>query len=188
MTEEQKKRLKERSAASARFGPEAHDAAGPDHVAVHAGGAASRRPSRRRTDGLQKEVDAGLDKILKDDQKKQLKQMAEDFARGGPRRLPSRTRWTVLRAGPVDLLRLSADPVDLLPAVDLRPEGPGIRASAVWRPRRACPYSAGRAVDGGVFRPTATPRIMPAGRQGLKPGKTVEELQPKEPELKKDAR
>jgi hypothetical protein len=32
---------------------------------------------------LQKKVDAGLDKLLSDDQKKQLKQMKEDFARGG---------------------------------------------------------------------------------------------------------
>ncbi len=32
---------------------------------------------------LQKAVDAGLDKVLTDDQKKQLKQMRADFARGG---------------------------------------------------------------------------------------------------------
>ena len=33
---------------------------------------------------LQKAVDAGLHKVLTDDQKKQLKQMRDDFARGGP--------------------------------------------------------------------------------------------------------
>jgi hypothetical protein len=40
---------------------------------------------RKQLGDLQKEVDARLEKTLKEDQKKQLKQMREDFARGGPR-------------------------------------------------------------------------------------------------------
>jgi hypothetical protein len=39
---------------------------------------------RRQVSSLQKDVDAFLEKTLTGDQKKQFKQMRDDFARGGP--------------------------------------------------------------------------------------------------------
>ncbi len=39
---------------------------------------------QKQLDDLQKEVDAKLDKVLNADQKKQLKEMQENFGRGGP--------------------------------------------------------------------------------------------------------
>ena len=90
---------------------------------------------------LQKEVDAGLEKALKDDQKKQLKQMRTDFARGGPPGGPG--------GGP--------------------PGGGPPGGSAVFRAYRYGPDYAGL-----------------AGKD-LKPGKTVEEMQPKDAEPTKDA-
>ena len=67
---------------------------------------------RKQLADLQKEVDAGLDKLLTDDQKKQLKQMRADFPRGG------------LRADPAGRAGQAAD----------RPVAPG----AVLREAAAC--------------------------------------------------
>jgi hypothetical protein len=93
---------------------------------------------------LQKAVDAGLDKVLTDDQKKQLSQMRADFARGGPPGGPGGGPPPGMFAGP-----------------------PG--GEAVFRA-----YKYGPDYPGLVGK-------------DLKPGKTVEELQPKEPEKTKDA-
>ena len=56
----------------------------PDHVGLDPGDPEADCPSRRRScPTSRRTVDAGLDKVLTDDQKKQLKQMRADFARGG---------------------------------------------------------------------------------------------------------
>ena len=93
---------------------------------------------------MQKEVDAGLDKVLTADQKKQLKEMRADFLRGGP------------------------------------PGGPGGGRRAVRRPGGGPPPLSGGPPGGSaVFRAYRYGPDYPglAGKD-LKPGKTVEELQP----------
>ena len=96
---------------------------------------------------LQKEVDAGLDKVLTDDQKKQLKQMRADFLRGGPPGGPG-------GGGPPG-----------------GPGGPGGGPPAF--------LFAGPPGGSAVFRAYRYGPDYPglAGKD-LKPGKTVEELQP----------
>ncbi len=94
---------------------------------------------------LQKDVDAKLDKVLTESQRKQFKQMRTDFARGGP------------------------------------PGGPG-------GPGGGPPPGlfAGPPGGGGVFRAYryGTDYAGLAGKE-LKPGKTIEELDSKEPEKTK---
>ena len=105
---------------------------------------------RTQLSDLQKTVDATFDKVLTDDQKKQLKQMRADFARGGP-------------GGPGGG-RPGGPPGG--------PGGPG----------------GGPPGGSGIFRAYKYSPDYPglAGRE-LKPGKTVEELQPKEPEKTKES-
>ena len=110
---------------------------------------------RTQLSGLQKEVDAELDKVLTDDQKKQLKQMRADFA---PRR----------PGGPGPAARGAGGPPG-------GPGGPGGGPPAF--------LFAGPPGGSAVFRAYKYGADYPglAGKD-LKPGKTVEELQPKEPE------
>jgi hypothetical protein len=107
---------------------------------------------------LQKTVDAKLDKVLTDDQKKQLKQMRTDFARGGP-------------GGPGGRGGPGGGPPG-------GPGGPGGGLPAF--------LFAGPPGGSGVFRAYKYAADYPglAGKE-LKPGKTVEELQPKEAEQPK---
>jgi hypothetical protein len=100
---------------------------------------------------VQKAVDAKLETLFNSDQKKRLKEMRDDFARGGP---PG--------AGPGGPGR--------------PPGGPG------------GPGPGGPPGENPVFRAYRYALDFPGlGGKSLKPGKTVEELQPKEPEKKKAA-
>ena len=85
LTDAQKKQLRE---INARPGPAGFGRmsglAGPDHVEVDPDRLKPTAEQKTQLDDLQKEVDAKLDKLLTDDQKKQFKEMREDFARGGP--------------------------------------------------------------------------------------------------------
>jgi hypothetical protein len=108
---------------------------------------------RTQLTDLQKTVDAKLDKVLTEDQKAQLKQMRADFARGGP-------------GGP------GGGPPGGPPG---GPGGPGGGLPPF--------LFAGPPGGSAVFRAYKYGADYPgvAGKD-LKPGKTVEELQPKEPE------
>jgi hypothetical protein len=103
---------------------------------------------RTRLSDLQKSIDAKLDKVLTDDQKKRFKEMRADFMRGGPGGPPG---------GPPGGGRGGGPP----------PFGGPPGGSGVFRAYRYGPDYPGL-----------------AGKD-LKPGKTVEELQPKEPEKAK---
>jgi Arylsulfotransferase (ASST) len=157
LTDAQKKTLSERSA------PGPGGFAGmplPGQVMSVATQVALKPTPEQKTQlvDLQKEVDARLDKVLTDDQKKQLKQMREDFTHGGP---PG-----FVFAGPPG-------------------GGPG-------RPGGGPPggppggFPGGPPGGSGVFRAYRYGPAYPglAGKD-LKPGKTVQELQPKEPEKSK---
>ena len=103
---------------------------------------------------LQKEVDAKLEKLLTDDQKKQFKQMRDDFARGGPPWPRARARWTsgtAVRAGPEVREVARRTP----PGLFAGPPG----GASLFRAYRYGPDYPGL-----------------AGKD-LKPGKTVEELE-----------
>ena len=83
LTDEQKKTLRERSAP----GPGGLGAMPvPGQIMSVSTQVALKPTAEQKTQltALQKEVDARLESVLKDDQKKQLKQMRADFARGGP--------------------------------------------------------------------------------------------------------
>ena len=83
LTDEQKKTLRERSAPGPG-GPGAMPV--PGQIMSVATQLALKPTAEQRTKltALQKEVDATLEKVLKENQKTQLKQMRADFARGGP--------------------------------------------------------------------------------------------------------
>jgi hypothetical protein len=96
---------------------------------------------KKQMEELQKDVDASLDKLLNEDQKKQLKEMRQGFGRGGPGGFG--------RGGPGGFAGFGP---------------PG--GSSVFRAYRYAPTYPGL-----------------AGKD-LTPGKTIEELQQKEPEGK----
>jgi hypothetical protein len=150
LSEEQRKTLRERSNPG-RVGFAALPAPG-QIISVSTQVTLKPTPEQKaRLADLQKAVDAGVDKVLTGDQKKQLKQMCEDFARGGP------------PGGP-----------------PFGPGGPGGPPPAF--------LFAGPPGGSAVFRAYRYGPDYPglAGRD-LKPGKTVEEMQPKEPEQTKDS-
>lgn len=132
---------------------------------------------------LQDKADAGLDRILKPDQKSQLKRMAEDFARGGP---PG------FRPGPGP-----GGPGGKPPGGPGGPGGPPPFGGPPGGPGGPPPFGGpgGPPPHGGPGNSAAVFRVYRyaadyAGLAGktLKPGKTVEELQPKQPEPKKEER
>jgi hypothetical protein len=145
LSDEQKKKLRDRSAPGPG-GPGAMPV--PGQIMSLATQVTLKPTAEQKTQltALQKEVDAKLESVLKDNQKAQLKQMRADFARGGP------------------------------------PGGPGGPGGGGPPPG----LFAGPPGGGGVFRAY---RYGPeyAGLSGkmLKPGKTVEELDAKEPEKTK---
>ncbi len=116
---------------------------------------------KAQLDGLQKAVDAKLDSMLNADQKQRLKEMREDFARGGPPGFGP--------GGP-------GGP----PGGPGRPGGPGGPPGGPGGPPPGGPPA-----ENAVFRAYRYGPDYPglAGKD-LKPGKTVEEMQPKEPEKK----
>jgi hypothetical protein len=140
LTDDQKKTLRERSDPGGPGGFAAMPAPGQVMSALTQAALKPTPEQRTKLSDLQKTVDARFDKVLTDDQKKQLKQMRADFLRGGP-------------GGP--------------------PGGPP-------------PFGGGPPGGSGVFRAYKYAPDYPglAGKD-LKPGKTVEELQPKEPEKAK---
>jgi hypothetical protein len=149
LTDAQKKTLRERSG----FGPGGFAAMPSPGQIMSVSTQVALKPTpeqKKQLADIQKEVDAKLDKVLSEEQKQQLKQMRDDFTRGGP---PGGPPGNVMFAGP--------------PGGGPRgPGGPGggpPGGSAVFRAYRYGPDYPGL-----------------AGRD-LKPGKTVEELQPKEP-------
>ncbi len=155
LTDAQKKTLRERSAP----GPGGFAAMPAPGQLMSASTQVVLKPTpeqKTQLAALQKEVDAGLDKVLTDDQKKQLKQMRADFLRGGPPGGPG-------GGGPPG-----------------GPGGPGGGPPAF--------LFAGPPGGSAVFRAYRYGPDYPglAGKD-LKPGKTVEELQPKEPEKTKDS-
>ena len=155
LTDEQKKKLRERSAP----GPGGFAAMPAPGQIMSVSTQVVLKPTpeqKTQLSDLQKEVDARLEKVLTDDQKKQLKQMRTDFARGGPPGGPG-------RGGPPG-----------------GPGGPGGGPPAF--------LFAGPPGGSAVFRAYKYGPDYPglAGKD-LKPGKTVEELQPKEPEKTKDS-
>jgi hypothetical protein len=89
LSDEQKKLLRDRS-ASGPGGPGAMPV--PGQIMSVATQLALKPTAEQRTKltALQKEVDAKLESVLKDNQKTQLKQMRADFARGGPPGAPPR--------------------------------------------------------------------------------------------------
>jgi hypothetical protein len=153
LTEEQTKKLRERSAP----GPGGFGAMpAPGQIMSLATQVTLKPTPEQKTQlaDLQKEVDEKLAQVFTEDQKKQFKQVRDDFARGGPPGIgpggpPGGPGGPGGRGGPPGFM--FAGP-------------PG--GSAVFRAYR---YGAGYA---GL-----------AGRD-LAPGKTVEELQPKDPEKK----
>ena len=140
LTDAQKKTLRERSAP----GPGGSAGMPSPGQIMSVSTQVTLKPTpeqRTQLSDLQKTVDATLEKVLTDDQKKQLKQMRADFARGGP-------------GGP------GGGPPG-------RPGGPG----------------GGPPGGSGIFRAYKySPDYAGLAGKDLKPGKTVEELQPKEPE------
>jgi hypothetical protein len=149
LTDEQKKKLRDRNAPGPG-GPGAMPV--PGQIMSLATQVTLKPTAEQKTQltALQKEVDAKLESVLKDNQKTQLKQMRTDFARGAPPGAP--------------------------------PGGPGGPGGGGPPPG----LFAGPPGGGGVFRAY---RYGPeyAGLSGkmLKPGKTVEELDAKEPEKTK---
>lgn len=96
-------------------------------------------------------MDSGLEKLLSDDQKKTLKQMQADFAKGNAGRPPG------------------------------APPGGGGGAPPAF-------MFGGQGGGGSVFRAYRYgPDYAGLAGKDLKPGKTVEELQPKEPAPAKDS-
>ena len=150
LTVEQKKTLRERNAPGPG-GPGAMPVPGQFMSVATQVALKPTAEQRSKLTALQKEVDAKLDTVLKDNQKAQLKQMRADFARSGPGGGPG-------------------------------PGGPGGPGGGGPPPG----LFAGPPGGGGVFRAY---RYGPeyAGLSGkiLKPGKTVEELDAKEPEKTK---
>ena len=80
LSDEQKKTLRERSAG----GPGAMSVPGQFMSVATQLALKPTSDQRSKLTALQKEVDATLESVLKDNQKTQLKQMRTDFARGGP--------------------------------------------------------------------------------------------------------
>ncbi len=163
LTDAQKKTLSERSAP----GPGGFAAMPAPGQIISISTQVTLKPTpeqKTRLSDLQKTVDARLDKVLTDDQKKQLKQMRADFARGGPPGGPG--------GGP------PGGP----------PGGPGGPGGGPGGPGGGPPpfLFAGPPGGSAVFRAYRYGPDYPglAGKD-LKPGKTVEELQPKEPEKAK---
>jgi hypothetical protein len=153
LTEEQKTRLRARSG----FGPGGFGGLTLPGQIMSASTMAMLRltpEQKEQLAGIQKAVDARLDTMLNADQKQRIKEIHEDFARGGPPGF-----------GPGGPGR--------------PPGGPGGRGGP------GGPPPGGPPAENAVFRAYRYGPDYPglAGKE-LKPGKTVEELQPKEPEKK----
>lgn len=187
LNDTQKKRFKERSG----FGPFGPGGITPPGKIMSLSTQIALRLSagqKQTLRALQNRADAGLDGILKADQKTQLKRMTEDFARGGPPGFrpggppgfgPPGGPGGPPPGGP------GGPPVDGPGG----PPGDGPSGPFGFGGPGGPPLFGGPGGGGGVFR---VYRYAPdyAGVVGkdLKPGKTVEELQPKDPGPEKDAR
>jgi hypothetical protein len=127
-------------------------------------------PDQRKQLGeLQKEVDSRLEKTFKDDQKKQLKQMREDFARGGPRGGGPGPGPGPGPGGP--------------PGAGPGPGGPGGPGGGRGGPPAF--LFAGPPGGATLFRAYRySPLYLGLAGKELEPGKTIDELE-KEPEKKK---
>jgi hypothetical protein len=165
LTADQKKNLRERSAP----GPAAMGAMAPPGQIIATATQITLKPTpeqRTHLTTLQKEVDAALEKALTGDQKETLKELRADFARGGPSGGPPGGGQ---RGGP------GGGPGGPPPG------GPGGGAPPAF-------LFTGPPGGASVFRAY---RYGPdyAGLSGkdLKPGKTVEEMQPKDQPASKGA-
>jgi len=153
LTADQKKQLKERSG----FGPGGFGGPPLPGQIMSLSTQVRLKPTpdqKKQLDELQKDIDARLDKMFTGDQRKQLKEMRDNFNRGGP---PGFGPGGPPGFGPGGPGGPGGFPANFGP--------PG--GSSLFRAYRYAPDYAGL-----------------AGKD-LKPGKTVEELQPKEPEKKK---
>lgn len=162
LTDAQKKTFKERSTP----GPAMFAAMPAPGQVMSVATQVALRPTpeqRTRLSALQKDADATLEKTLNADQKSRLKQMRADFLRGGP------------RGGPGGPGRPGGGPGGA-------PGGPPGGGPPAF-------LFAGPPGGSGVFRAYRYGPDYPglAGRV-LKPGKTVEEMQPKEKDKDKDRR
>jgi hypothetical protein len=161
LTDAQKKQLRERSAP----GPGGFGALSPPGQLMSVATQVILKPTaeqKTQLTDLQKSVDGTLEKVLTEDQKKQFKQMRADFTRGGPPGGPGGPGGPPPGAPPGGPGGPGGPPPPFLFA---GPPG----GSAVFRAYRYGPDYPGL-----------------AGKE-LKPGKTLEELQPKEPEKTKDS-
>ena len=162
MNEEQKKKLKQATSGPGGFTPPGQILATSTQIQL------KPTPEQKKALGdLQKAADDKLEKLLTDDQKKQLKQMKDDFARGGPPGGPGGPP----PGGPGG------------PPPGGPPGGPGGAGGP--------PPSMFRGPPGGasLFRAYKYAADYPglAGRD-LKPGKTVEEVEKSKPETKDAAK
>jgi Arylsulfotransferase (ASST) len=167
LTADQRKNLRERS-AQAGMGPMP-----PPGQIIATAAQITLKPTaeqKKQLSDLQKTVDAGLEKTLTGDQKERLKQIKADFARGGPGGGPPGGRGGPGGGGPPGK---GGGPGGGPPAF-LFTGPPG--GASVFRAYRYGPDYAG------------------LSGKDLKPGKTIEEMQPKNPapskgaEKSKDAR
>jgi hypothetical protein len=158
LTDEQKKQLKQQPGG---FGPPGGFGGPPRFGDLMPRFLADRLKltdeQKKQVAALQKEADGALDKLLKEDQKKRLKEMQQGFA-GGPGGPPP--------GGP-------GGPPPGGPGGFGPPGGPGGFGGF------------GPPGGGSLFRATRYgPDFAGLAGKELKPGKTVEELQPKPPEKK----
>jgi hypothetical protein len=79
LDEEQKKKLKQSATGPGRFAPPGQILSTSTQIQLK-----PTAEQKQTLADLQKSIDAKLEKLLTDDQKKQLKQMKEDFTKGGP--------------------------------------------------------------------------------------------------------
>jgi hypothetical protein len=167
LTDDQKKKLKQLVSGPGGFSPPGQILATSTQIQL------KPTPDQKKALGeLQKSADAKLAKLLTDDQKKKLKQMKDDFARGGPPGGPGGPPPAGGRGGP---------PPPGGPGGPPPPGGPG------GPPAGGPPPSMFRGPPGGasLFRAYKYAADYPglAGRD-LKPGKTVEEVEKAEPKAK----
>jgi hypothetical protein len=193
LTDGQKKRLEERS----HFGPFGPGGITPPGklMSLSTQIALKLNPGQKKSlKELQDKIDAGLNRVLKAEQKTRLKRMIRDFAPGGPRGFhpggppgfgpPGGGPGGPPPGGPGG----PGGPPPGGPPGCGPPGGPGGPPPGFGGPGGPPPFG-GPGGGGGVFR---VYRYAPdyAGLSGkdLKPGKTVEELQPQNPQPGKDAR
>jgi len=176
LTDAQRKQLR----AINPFGPDGFKALPLPGQIISTSTQAALKPTpeqKKQLDDLQAKADGTLDKVLNADQKKQLKEMREGFARGNP-----------FAFGP------PGGPPGPPGGPGGPPGGPGGPPGGPGRPPGG-PGGPGGPPGGPGFGPPGNGRSLfrayryapdypgLAGKE-LKPGKTVEELQSKEPEKK----